>query len=78
MRVLQKPILEPLLHLTALLAPLVWLMSWLGYFNGASHLIGMLAGFAGTQTRGQLDLAVRYNPLAWPGVQARETLAMFE
>jgi hypothetical protein len=37
----------------------------------------MLAGFAGTQTRGQLDL-VRYNPLAWPGVQARETLAMFE
>jgi len=78
MRVLQKPILEPLLHLTALLAPLVWLMSWLGYFNGSSHLIGMLAGFAGTQTRGQLDLAVRYNPLAWPGVQARETLAMFE
>ena len=78
MRVLQKPILEPLLRLTALLAPLVWLMSWLGYFNGSSHLIGMLAGFAGTQTRGQLDLAVRYNPLAWPGVQARETPAMFE
>ena len=53
-------------------------MSWLGYFNGSSHLVGMMAGFAGTQTRGQLDLAVRYNPLAWPGVQARETFAMFE
>jgi pimeloyl-ACP methyl ester carboxylesterase len=74
---IQKPLLEPLLHLTAWLAPLVWLMSWLGYQNGSSHLVGMLFGFAGSQTRGQLDLATRYNPLAWPGVQAREMLAMF-
>ena len=77
MRALQKPVLEPLLHLTVWLAPAVWLMSWLGYFNGSSHLVGMMAGFAGTQTRGQLDLAVRSNPLAWPAVQAHETLAMF-
>jgi pimeloyl-ACP methyl ester carboxylesterase len=76
-RAIQKPLLQPLLHVTAWLAPLVWLMSWMGYLNGASHLIGILTGFAGSQTRGQLDLAVRYNPLAWPGVQARETLAMF-
>jgi pimeloyl-ACP methyl ester carboxylesterase len=76
MRALQKPVLEPLLHITAWVAPLVWLMSWLGYLNGSSHLIGMMLGFAGSQTRGQLDLATRYNPLAWPGVQARETLAM--
>jgi pimeloyl-ACP methyl ester carboxylesterase len=52
-------------------------MSWLGYLNGTSLLIGMFFGFAGSQTRGQLDLATRYNPLAWPGVQAHETLAMF-
>jgi pimeloyl-ACP methyl ester carboxylesterase len=77
-RALQKPLLEPILHLTAWLAPLAWAMSWLGYFNGSSHLIGMLMGFAGSQTRGQLDLATRYNPLAWPGVQARETLALFK
>jgi pimeloyl-ACP methyl ester carboxylesterase len=76
-RAVQKPLLEPLLHVTTWLAPLVWLMSWLGYLNGSSHLIGMIFGFAGSQTRGQLDLATRYNPLAWPGVQARETLAMF-
>jgi pimeloyl-ACP methyl ester carboxylesterase len=76
-RAVQKPLLEPLLHVTAWVAPLVWLMSWLGYLNGSSHLIGMFFGFAGSQTRGQLDLATRYNPLAWPGVQARETLAMF-
>jgi pimeloyl-ACP methyl ester carboxylesterase len=76
-RGIQKPLLQPLLHLTAWLAPLVWLMSWLGYLNGSSHLIGTVFGFAGSQTRGQLDLATRYNPLAWPGVQAHETLAMF-
>ena len=76
-RAIQKPLLEPLLHVTAWLAPLVWIMSWLGYINGSSHLLGMLLGFAGSQTRGQLDLATRYNPLAWPGVQARETLSMF-
>ena len=73
---IQKPVLEPLLHLTAWLAPVAWLMSWLGYLNGSAHLLGMVFGFAGSQTRGQLDLAARYNPLAWPGVQARETLAM--
>jgi pimeloyl-ACP methyl ester carboxylesterase len=76
-RAIQTPVLEPLLHITAWLAPVVWLMSWLGYLNGSSHLIGMLFGFAGSQTRGQLHLATRYNPLAWPGVQAHETLAMF-
>lgn len=76
-RRIQKPVLEPLLHVMAWLAPVVWIMAWLGYFNGSSHLIGMIFGFAGSQTRGQLDLATRYNPLAWPGVQARETLAMF-
>ncbi|MBV9355685.1 MAG: alpha/beta hydrolase [Chloroflexi bacterium] len=74
---LQKPLLEPLLHLTAWLSPLVWVMSWLSYLNGSSHLVGMIFGFAGSQTRGQLDLATLYNPRAWPGVQARETLAMF-
>jgi pimeloyl-ACP methyl ester carboxylesterase len=74
---IQKPVLEPLLHLTAWVAPLMWVMAWLGYLNGSSHLAGIFFGFAGSETRGQLDLAARYNPLAWPGVQARETLAMF-
>jgi pimeloyl-ACP methyl ester carboxylesterase len=77
LRAIQKPVLEPLLHLTVWLAPLMWVMAWLGYLNGSSHLTGIFFGFAGSETRGQLDLAARYNPLAWPGVQARETLAMF-
>jgi pimeloyl-ACP methyl ester carboxylesterase len=75
---IQKPILQPLLHVTAWLAPLAWLMSALGYINGSSHILGMFFGFAGSQSRGQLDLAARYNVLAWPGVQARETLSMFD
>jgi pimeloyl-ACP methyl ester carboxylesterase len=76
LRAIQKPLLEPLLHLTAWLAPLVWLLSWLGYLNGTAHLLAMVLGFAGSESRGQLDRATAYNPRAWPGVQAREGLAM--
>ncbi len=72
----QKPLLEPLLHLTAWLAPIAWLMSAVSYMNGSAHLIAMLLGFAGRETRGQLDRASYYNVQAWPGVQARESLAM--
>jgi pimeloyl-ACP methyl ester carboxylesterase len=75
---IQKPILEPVLHLIRWLAPLVWLTSWLSYLNGTAHLGAMLFGFAGSETRGQLDRAALYNPLAWPGVQAAETLAMLD
>jgi pimeloyl-ACP methyl ester carboxylesterase len=73
---IQKPLVEPVLHLTKWLAPLVWLMSWLSYLNGSAHLLAMVFGFAGSETRGQLDRAALYNPLAWPAVQASETLAM--
>ncbi len=75
-RAIQRPLLEPLLHLTVWLAPLIWLTSWLSYLNGSAHLLAMIFGFAGGESRGQLDRATRYNPQAWPGVQARETLAM--
>ena len=75
-RLLQRPLFEPLLHLTVLLAPLAWLQNWLGYLSGSMHLSSMLTGFAGTESRGQLDLATRYNPLTPPVVWARENLAM--
>lgn len=76
LQALQKPLLEPLLHLTVWLSPLVWLLNWLSYFNGAGHIASMLTGFAGHETRGQLDVATRYTPLASPAVQARGALAM--
>lgn len=74
---LQKPLLEPLLHLIIWLWPVVWLMQWLGYLNGSSHISSMLTGFAGTETRGQLDLATRYNAVTSPATVARQNLAMF-
>jgi pimeloyl-ACP methyl ester carboxylesterase len=77
-RAVQKPLLEPLLHLMIWLAPVVWLMNWLSYFNGSAHLASILTGFAGSETRGQLDFATRFTPLASPAVQARNTLAMFQ
>jgi pimeloyl-ACP methyl ester carboxylesterase len=77
LRALQRPLLEPLLHLVVWLSPLVWLMNWLSYQNGTSHLGALLFGFAGSETRGQLDLAARYNAEASPAVLGRENLAMF-
>jgi pimeloyl-ACP methyl ester carboxylesterase len=76
LRVLQRPVLEPLLHLMMWLAPLVWLMNWLSYLNGTLHLLSALAGFAGRETRGQLEFATRFSVHAWPGVVARGALAM--
>jgi len=73
---IQRPIVEPLLHLIAWLSPLVWAMNWLSYLNGTSHIVSILAGFAGSETRGQLDFATRFPVLASPGVQARGVLAM--
>jgi pimeloyl-ACP methyl ester carboxylesterase len=76
-RAAQKPILEPLLHLTVWLAPLVWLMNWLSYLNGSAHVLSMLTGFAGRESRGQLDFATRFNVLASPAVVGRGGLATF-
>lgn len=76
-RTVQKPLLEPLLYLTILLSPLVWLMNWLSYLNGSLYISVELSGFTGTETRGQLDFSALLSALAWPGVLARGTLAMF-
>ncbi len=70
LRALQRPVLEPLLHLMIWLAPLVWLMNWLSYLNGTLHLLSALTGFAGRETRGQLEFATRFIIRTWPGVVA--------
>jgi pimeloyl-ACP methyl ester carboxylesterase len=76
LQALQQPVIEPLLHLTIWLSPLVRVLNWVSYVNGMGHIASALSGFAGHQTRGQLDLATLYNPLASPAVQARGALAM--
>jgi pimeloyl-ACP methyl ester carboxylesterase len=78
LQALQKPLVEPLLHLTIWLSPLVRLLNWLSYLNGTAHVAGAISGFAGHQTRGQLDTATRYTPLASPAVLARGSLGMLE
>ena len=75
-RPLQKPVIQPLLHLTIWLSPLVWLMNLLSYQNGSSHVTSRITSFAGAQTRRQLDLAVRLGSFASPAVLARGMLAM--
>lgn len=77
LRAVQKPLLEPLLYLTIMLSPLVWLMNWLSYLNGSLYINVELSGFTGNETRGQLNFAALSSALGWPAVLARGTLAMF-
>ena len=73
---LQKPVIEPLLHLTIWLSPLVWAMNWMSYLNGSAHRSTEKESFAGTETRGQLDFATRFMPHASPAVLARGMFGM--
>ena len=77
MPVLQKPLLEPLCHLTVALAPLVRVMNVLSYLNGSAHWSTHRSSFAGTETRGELEMVTRYAVKASPAVIARGTLGMF-
>lgn len=78
LRIVQKPLLEPLLHLAIWLAPVVSLMNWLSYLNGMLYITTALSGFTGSETRGQLHFATLLSAKSWPGVVARGTLAMFD
>ncbi len=74
---LQKPLLEPLLHLAIALSPLLWLASWLSYLNGSTLITTEISGFTGRETRGQLNFSSLIGIKASPGVLARGVLAMF-
>ncbi|MBD1915309.1 MULTISPECIES: alpha/beta hydrolase [Cyanophyceae] len=74
---LQKPLLEPLLHLAIAFSPLLWLTSWLSYLNGSVLLTTKISGFTGTETRGQLNFSSLIGIKPPPGVLARGVLAMF-
>lgn len=74
---LQKPLLEPLLHLAIAFSPLLWLTSWLSYLNGSVLLTTKISGFTGTETRGQLNFSSLIGIKPPPGILARGVLAMF-
>lgn len=76
-RALQKPVAEPILHAMIWFSPVVRAMNWFSYRNGTSQLMNAKSGFAGSETRGQVDLISRYGWESSPAVVARGTLAMF-
>ena len=73
---IQKPVIEPLLHLTVWLSPIVRLMNIQSYLNGTTQLTTRFSSFAGRQTWGQVDFAARLSSLASPAAVARGMLAM--
>lgn len=74
---LQKPLLEPLLHVAIALSPLLHLTSWLSYLNGSTLFTTEISGFTGRETRGQLNFSSLIGIKAAPGILARGVLAMF-
>lgn len=74
---IQKPIGEPILHAMIYLSPAVRMMNWLSYENGLLYIQNAQSSFAGSETRGQVDLVSRYQVESSPAVVARGTLAMF-
>lgn len=77
MTALQKPLLEPLCWLLIVLSPLAWVMRWMSYLNGNSHLMTRWLTFAGTQSPRQLDFITLLSTLSPPAVTARGVLGMF-
>jgi pimeloyl-ACP methyl ester carboxylesterase len=75
---LQKPLIEPALHLTVALWPLAWLMNLLSYLNGSAHIATWSSGFAGRPPFAVLDFATRYLLSSSPAVIARIELEMLK
>jgi pimeloyl-ACP methyl ester carboxylesterase len=73
---LQKPVLEPMAHVTIWLQPLVWLSKWQSYLSGSTHA-AMRFGFGEVVTRGQLEHTALLATRAPPAIEARGDLAMF-
>lgn len=71
LRLLRWPLVEPLLLLTIVLSPLVWLSNLQSYLNGTSHIVNRITSLSRGVTREQLDFASRYNVKDKPSVIAK-------
>jgi pimeloyl-ACP methyl ester carboxylesterase len=76
LKALEKPVIKPLLYLQIGLSPLVRVMNWMSYLNGSIHNSLGLTGFAGTESREQLDFIASFSPRESPAVLARGALGM--
>ncbi len=76
MLALRRPLLEPMMRLTILLAPLAWASQWQSYLSGSTHIAARL-GFGRFVTRSQLAHTALLMTRNSPAVQAHGDLAMF-
>lgn len=76
LKLIDRPIIRPLLHLTVWIAPLVWFWNFLSYLNGSSHLMNRFTSFSRGVTRGQLEFGAWFTVKDNPAVLARGLLAV--
>jgi pimeloyl-ACP methyl ester carboxylesterase len=73
---LQKPVLEPLMHVVSGASPVFRALGWLAYQSGLAHMQLALQSFAGGETWDQLDEMARFAYRSSPAVVAKGVLAM--
>jgi pimeloyl-ACP methyl ester carboxylesterase len=73
---LQKPVLEPMHHLTAWIQPLAWLSNWQAYLSGFAHMASRIQ-FADKVTRKQLDHATLLATRSPPASVELRNVAMY-
>jgi pimeloyl-ACP methyl ester carboxylesterase len=73
---IETPVLKPLMYLTIALSPLIWLMNWMSYLNGSSHITTKRSSFGGAEMWEQIDFAALFQAKASPAVLARGMLGM--
>jgi pimeloyl-ACP methyl ester carboxylesterase len=71
LKLLRWPLIEPLLLLTTLLWPLIWLSNLQSYLNGTGHIVNRITSLSRGVTRGQLEFGTRFNIKDKPNVIAK-------
>lgn len=71
LKLLRWTVVKPLLLLTIVLSPLIWLSNLQSYINGTSHIVNRITSLSRGVTRGQLDCGSRYNIKDKPSVIAK-------
>ena len=78
LRLIETPVIRPMLKLEILLSPIAWAMNWQSYLSGWMHIGQRIGGFGTQPCRKVLDhvsfLAARHSP----AVQAMGLLAMMD
>lgn len=76
LKAIRKPVIEPMLRLTAAVPWLARLMNFASYLNGSQYLVHRVTGFGRFATRQNLDHVSRLSTKNDPGVGARGILGV--